>query len=124
MANTRQSTTGKGLGWRHRQARESLLRAHIDGSPCQWCGRPMYLDRTLNYDYNPNSTNPGSGKLHADHGTTSRADAVRTGTPIPPPDRLLHGACNIQRGSGGNDHLAAASKPSDSASDLLIAWPW
>ena len=85
----------------------------------------MYRDPTRNYDYNPNSTNPANGVLHADHSGMSRAEAIRRGLPIPLPDRLLHGRCNIQRGEGTNDHLAATN-PTTAApqSQLLMPWPW
>ena len=123
-ATKRKPTTNeKGLGCRHRQDRERLLRAHVDGTRCYWCQRPMYKDRTRNYDYKPDSTNPDSGKLHADHSKMTRAEAVRRGVPMPRADRLLHGACNIQRGDGGNDHLAASAQPRKT-DELVMAWPW
>jgi hypothetical protein len=93
----------------------------------------MYSDRKKNWDYNPANSNPSNGTLHADHSTLSRSDALKRGLPIPPPDRLLlHGTCNIQRGSGANDHLAAsragdAAKLSTSGVDtakLAMPWPW
>jgi hypothetical protein len=133
---TRRTTpTARGLGWRHQQAVAGLKRCHRDGSPCDWCGRPLYLDRTRNWDYKPDSTNPNSGKLHADHSKMSRAEAIRRGLPIAPPDRLLHGACNIQRGEGGNDHLAASARGRTAAKmapsktgictdELKLPWPW
>lgn len=118
---TKQKTTAKGLGWRHVQARKALERKHQDGTPCQWCGRPLYLDRTRNWDYNPESTSPTSGTLHADHSRMSRNQAITLGQPIGLPDRLLHGVCNIQRGDGGNDHLATTQPPTQT---LAMAWPW
>lgn len=129
MATTtarRKTTTEKGLGWRHRQAVDRLKRTHVDGSPCDWCGRPMYLDRTRNWDYNPDSTSPTSGELQGDHAQMSRAECMRRGLPIPPPDRLLHQTCNIQRGDGGNDHLAASARATSSVTtdQLLMPWPW
>lgn len=125
MAATKKrlTTTEKGLGWRHQQASDRLKRNHQDGCLCGWCGRPMYLDRTKNWDYDPTSTSPLSGALHADHSKMSRSEAIRQGVPIPPPDRLLHQTCNIQRGDGGNDHLAAESR--SMATDVLaMPWPW
>lgn len=126
-ARAKLSTTAKGLGHRHRVAVEGLRRAMSDGSPCDWCGRPRYLDRTRNFDFNPEATNPTSGTLHGDHSGMSRSEAIRRGVPIQLPDRLLHGACNIQRGEGGNDHLAASSAAGQSVvdtRDLAMAWPW
>jgi hypothetical protein len=86
----------------------------------------MYLDRTRNWDYNPHSTNPFNGTLHGDHAAVPRDQAVMRGLPIGLPDRLLHGVCNIQRGNGGNDHLAAiasSNAPVDT-SKLAMPWPW
>jgi hypothetical protein len=109
MATAKQTTKQKGLDWRrHRNAADTLKRNHRDGTICPWCGRPMYRDRTRNFDYDPASTSSHSGSLHADHSKMSRSEALRRGLPIPQPDRLLHGLCNIQRGEGHNDHLAAA----------------
>lgn len=116
------TTKQKGLGWRHRNHREALLRKHTDGAACDWCGRPMYRDRTRNWDHNPTSTNPDNGKLHADHAGISRNEALRKGQPIPLPNRLLHGTCNIQRGDGGNDHLATGKQAH--THQLAMAWPW
>lgn len=81
----------------------------------------MHLDRTKNWDYNPESTSSVSGSLHADHSKMSRSEAMRQGLPIPLPDRLLHQTCNIQRGDGGNDHLAAENRMSET---LAMPWPW
>jgi hypothetical protein len=92
----------------------------------------MYLDRTKNWDYDPDSTNPISGVLQADHSKMTRAEAVRRGLPMPLPDRLLHGECNRQRGDGSNDHLAWINSGRPPVSDhgrqqtaeLAMAWPW
>lgn len=119
---TRKTTTSKGLGWRHQQAVAALHRAHQDGNPCQWCGKPMWRDPTRNWDYDPEQ--PGSGKLQGDHGAMTRAEALRRGVPIPLPDRLLHRKCNSQRGDGINDHLAVGSRTAAPAERLAMAWPW
>ena len=70
-----------------------------------------------------------SGTLHGDHSKMSRARRYRLGRPIPLPDRLPHQTCNIQRGDGGNDHLAAAGngRRADQGLDttkLSMPWPW
>lgn len=117
-------TTERGLGWRHQQAVESLKNKHIDGSPCDWCGRAMFLDRTCNWDYNPGASHL-SGGLQGDHSKMSRSEAIRRGEKVPPPDRLLHGECNRQRGAGGNDHLAAENRDSyQPATEHVYAMPW
>lgn len=124
MAAKRKTQTELGLGWRHRQAADNLRDNHVDGTLCDWCGRPMFRDRTRNWDYSPTSTNPISGVLQADHSKTSRAEAIRLGVPIPLPDRLLHGECNRQRADGRNDHLAVTSKGAPTEAQMLyMPWP-
>lgn len=91
------TTTEKGLGWAHQKQREKLLRAHQDGTPCWWCGMPMYRDRTRNPDHDPASTDPASGSLAADHEHARANGGDHAG-------RLLHGRCNKQRGKGDRDH--------------------
>ncbi len=116
------TTTQRGLGYRHRVAVKALMTRHQDGSPCQWCGKPMWRDHTRNWDYD--ETIPGSGKLQGDHGAMTRAEALRRGLPIPLPDRLLHRRCNAQRGDGVNDHLAAVNRGVGQVETLVMAWPW
>ncbi|AAN12651.1 hypothetical protein LITTLEE_5 [Mycobacterium phage LittleE] len=116
-------TTERGLGWHHQQAADQLKKKHKDGSPCDWCGRPMWLDPVMNWDYNPDPDAPkrGNGVLQADHSKQSRAEALRKGEKVLPPDRLLHAACNQQRGEGHNDHLAANGRVAET---LAMPWPW
>lgn len=82
----------RGLGRDHRIQREKLIRQHRDGTPCWWCGMPMFKDKAKNWD---------SKALAADH-THAR---VAGGTKA---DRLLHFTCNSQRQDGRNDHLRPA----------------
>lgn len=129
MVTTRRkpTTNEKGLGWVHRHQRAALMRTLRSGiDKCSWCGRPMYDDdhRHKNYDFDEKATNPNSGKLHADHSDMSRAECVRRGIPMPKADRLLHGACNIQRGDGGNDHLAVGNGKLVETTQLAMAWPF
>lgn len=85
----------------------------------------MFKDRTKNYDFDPQATNPISGQLQADHSKIGRAEAIRRGLPILLPDRLLHGECNRQRGDGNNDHLAASSISTNMQKHkLYMPWPW
>ncbi|WP_156812824.1 hypothetical protein [Corynebacterium ulceribovis] len=71
------STNERGYGWhRHMVPRRNLLYNHIDGSECEYCGRPMFRDGTKNFD---------GESLHADH---IEADKSR------PPGRLIHAQCN------------------------------
>lgn len=83
------TTTERGLGWDHQQQRRRLLLSHIDGTPCWWCGRPMYREPTRNWDHRA---------LHADH-STSRANGGRKA------DRLMCDTCNKQRGDGSFDDV-------------------
>lgn len=94
--NTR-STAERGLGHEHRKHRDTLLRVHIEGTPCWWCGLPMYKRQALAADHTHTRANGGT---HA--------------------DRLLHSLCNTERGDGSRDHLRPAltrhgsSKPTPS----------
>jgi 5-methylcytosine-specific restriction endonuclease McrA len=75
------STTARGLGWDHQKIRRRLLARHVDGTPCEWCGEPMWK---------------GTQELDADH-TVSRSQGGRRA------DRLLHALCNRSRGDGTRD---------------------
>lgn len=92
MATAKKTTTSRGLGWRHQQARTVLMRRHADGTPCWWCALAMYRDDGRNWD---------GRTLAADH-TLARAHG---GTRA---DRLMHSTCNGQRGDGSRDHQRPA----------------
>jgi hypothetical protein len=81
----RLTTTQRGLGWEHQKQRAALLRLHVDGTLCWWCGRPMYR----------------SQNLAADHHVARAKGGRKAG-------RLLHGPCNSERGDGSRDHLRPA----------------
>ncbi|GAC71017.1 hypothetical protein GS4_47_00070 [Gordonia soli NBRC 108243] len=115
----------RGLGYQHRKTRDGLLRVHVDGTPCWWCGEPMFRDPTLNVDYNPMSSDPDTGILAADHSHSRAHGGAKA-------DRLLHGRCNKQRGDGSRDHLRPAitggrvEDPTAIAPELgvrAMAWP-
>ena len=97
MPPKRKTQTQMGLGWKHQQQRARLMSQHVDGSPCWWCDQPMYKDRERNWDYNPEANGLTSGCLAADH-SLARAHGGKKA------DRLLHGLCNKQRGTGEKDH--------------------
>ena len=99
----------RGLGTRHDHQRTRLMSAHVDGTPCWWCGEPMYRDRTRNPDYDPDG-GPASGSLAADH-THARTHGGEVA------DRLLHGLCNKRRGDGSRDHLRPTAPPPAEPSD-------
>jgi hypothetical protein len=85
MSARRTTTTERGLGWRHQQARERLLTRHNDGVACWWCDEPMYRSQDLD----------------ADHSRARSHGGVLA-------DRLLHAGCNRARGDGSRDHLRPA----------------
>lgn len=120
------TTTGRGLGNTHQQRVLYLRSQHNDGDLCWWCGKPMYLDRHRNWDYNPDATrrdglpDTTSGVLAGDH-TISRSR--RQGNLA---DRLLHGLCNKQRGDGSHDDKRPALQRSEDDVDQLgtLVFPW
>jgi hypothetical protein len=123
----KKTTTEKGLGWRHQQAVAYLRSVFKDGSPCPmpWCGRPMWLDATLNYDYDKSDPGKrGNGVLQGDHSKMSRAESLRRGEPVLPPDRLLHAECNRMRGEGLNDRAYAPTDTSKADAPYTPAMPW
>ncbi|WP_064255867.1 hypothetical protein RBB84_02530 [Rhodococcus sp. D-6] len=75
------------LGYAHQQVRKRLLAKHQDGSACWWCGEPMYADA---------ASNPDGLALAADHDVARVNGGIKA-------SRLLHGACNSQRGDGSWD---------------------
>lgn len=81
------NTTQRGLGWKHQKQRARLLARHVDGTPCWWCGKPMYRNAAHNWDRNA---------LHGDHTKARSAGGTTT-------DRLLHDVCNKRRGDGSRD---------------------
>jgi len=101
------TTTQRGLGHRHKQQVAQLKRDHIEGTPCWWCGEPMYLSQGLSGDH---SQPRSSGGVLA--------------------DRLLHGPCNSERGDGSRDHLRPALTGKRASRELVdvgpraLQWPW
>ncbi|MGW0052055.1 hypothetical protein [Nocardia nova] len=90
MATTaarRATTTQRGLGHAHRQQVAALLRLHVDGSPCWWCGLPMFRDP---------ERNPDERMLQGDHSKPRSMGGTVA-------DRLLHASCNESRGDGSRD---------------------
>jgi len=94
-------TTARGLGYAHQQRRAALLRLHIEGTLCWWCGLPMYRRQGL----------------AADH---SRARA-RGGKQA---DRLLHIPCNAQRGDGSRDGERPALRRAAQAISIRPSREW
>jgi 5-methylcytosine-specific restriction endonuclease McrA len=95
------TTTERGLGWQHQKQRAALLRRHIDGTLCFWCGLPMYRSQAL----------------AADH-SVARARGGRNA------DRLLHTPCNSERGDGTRDHLRPALHRAETIKRLAPSRDW
>lgn len=87
MSTAKPTTTERGLGWQHQKQREYLLRIHVDGSPCWWCGEPMFRVP---------ERNPDEAPLEADHSTARSQGGKKA-------DRLLHSTCNRSRQAGARD---------------------
>ncbi len=53
MARDGRTTTQKGYGWAHQQARKRAIEDMTDGQPCVRCGQPMWRSqaRTLDLDH-------------------------------------------------------------------------
>lgn len=125
VAKKAKTTTEKGLGWRHEQAVEYLRMVHRDGSPCDWCGREMWLDDSKNYDFDKSDPEKrGNGRLQGDHSKKSRKESLKAGEKVLPPDRLLHAECNRIRGAGMNDEFAFVNQRVLDVSDSLMDWPF
>lgn len=85
--NKKQNTTQRGYGHTHQQARKRLIHNHKDGTPCQYCGQPMYRDKHKNWD---------GHTLEADHEHRQK-DATNKRRNLP--TRLLHKTCNALDGA-------------------------
>lgn len=71
------STTARGYGWEHQQARREALAQMPDGAPCPFCQRGMSKDMRLDYDhYPPLAAGPGLARVR----------------------RLSHASCNRRAG--------------------------
>ncbi len=105
----RLSTTERGYGHSHQVRREQLMYNHRDGTPCKYCGRPMYRDKERNFDGAP---------LNADHRERDKSRLAK---------RLLHDSCNKKmNGEGkwveyGPGWYAMHGQPESGTGDL--DWP-
>lgn len=98
------TTTERGLGWNHQKQREYLLRIHVDGSLCWWCGDPMYRAAARNHD---------EASLEADHSVARSQGGKKA-------DRLLHSTCNRSRQEGNRD----SQRPALRAQPRPDVFPW
>lgn len=104
----RKTTAQRGYGWRHQRRRRQLLAQHTDGTPCWWCGQPMYTDPTRNPDRRP---------LEADH-----TNAVHYHGPNELADRLLHSTCNRSRQQGDRDNERPAMRARATPGATAFEW--
>jgi hypothetical protein len=92
----------RGYDHRHQQVRKRLMFNMKDGTPCEWCQRPMWKDPAKNFD---------GAALEADHTRDLKHHGPGDA------DRLLHRACNRSRGAGhderqpGNEQVAESNEP-------------
>ncbi|WP_157408560.1 endonuclease domain-containing protein [Actinoplanes sp. N902-109] len=80
------TTTDRGYGWAHQQARARALEDLRDGDPCTRCGRPMWRSE--------------AASLHLDH--TDDRSGYRG---------LAHGTCNTRAGQAKATRNRAAQSP-------------
>ncbi len=68
------TTTERGYGWEHQQARAKALRRLVPGTPCPFpaCGQPMTKDMTLDYDHYPPLALGGGGTRRLTHARCNR----------------------------------------------------
>lgn len=97
----RKSTTERGLGWRHQRQRRRLLAMHVDGTPCWWCGQPMYRTQDLDADHSESRHYAGPHVLA---------------------DRLMHASCNRSRQQGDRDHERPALKARANPGATAFEW--
>jgi len=83
MARRGLTTTQRGYGWEHQQARADALKHMPDGQPCPFCHQPMSKTMRLDYDHYPPL---------ALGGTTLQR-------------RLSHRSCNRRAGQAIAQHL-------------------
>jgi hypothetical protein len=83
----RSTTTRKGLGWIHQQARKRALAAMPEGQPCARCGRPMYHAQQLDLDHFPGRMFGGTQEMRLSHARCNRRAGGRIGGRIRPRSR-------------------------------------
>lgn len=78
MPRPRLTTSQRGYGYHHQRRRSAALRALVPGTPCPYCGHPMYSDMELDLDH---------------------ADPLAYGGDPRGPRRLAHAPCNRRAGA-------------------------
>lgn len=95
------TTTERGLGHRHQQARKRALRAHQDGAPCPFCGEGMFRTQDLDLDH-----------------SVPRALGGTKG------DRLAHRSCNRSAGARMGNRMRGAARRAASARAVPTSRVW
>ena len=73
MTARRRTTTQRGLGWEHQQARAAALATLVPGSPCPFCREPMFAEHALDYDHAiPRLLGGDSGPRRLAHASCNR----------------------------------------------------
>lgn len=80
MPRGHRTTTERGYGWEHQQARAKALARLLDGTPCPFpsCGKPMTRDMRLDYDHYPPLA-LGGGPRRLTHARCNRQAGQRLG---------------------------------------------
>lgn len=111
MTNTKVKRTTKQRGYdnRHKRIRKRLIATMTPGTPCWWCGKPMYPEAEKNPDGRP---------LAADHvqaGGAGRNEAA---------GRLLHFTCNSARQDGARDDTRPAITHAEAVAKAKPTFRW
>jgi 5-methylcytosine-specific restriction endonuclease McrA len=79
-ARARKTTTQAGLGYAHQKARAAALAALRDGTPCPYCGHPMYRTQRLELDHViPRALGGIGGQTRLTHALCNRRMGGRLG---------------------------------------------
>lgn len=76
------TTTERGYGWEHQQARAQALRDLCDGEPCPYCDGPMTRVMRLDYDHYPPLALGGGGTRRLTHASCNRRQGQALGVAL------------------------------------------
>ncbi|MDT9411321.1 hypothetical protein P8T80_08005 [Corynebacterium rouxii] len=113
-ATEKANTTRRGYGATHQKNRRRLLAQHIDGTPCEHCGKPMFKDPQRNFDHAPLEADHPEGKEQARMGTQAQKRTNHA-------TRLLHRRCNRQLGVKVRNELNGHTQ-GNTAPDTGFQW--
>jgi len=69
------TTTERGLGWEHQKRRKAAVAAFVPGTPCAYCGEPMWNVRQLDLDHVlPRAAGGARGPVRLVHRACNRAE--------------------------------------------------